>query len=379
MSYDRALQLLKTRSIEPAPVEQVLRGRDQGLDPQMPDARQAAWARAGLSLSALGFVVMAVLDLVILSPIHGRAFAVLLPMLMLFWAIGNLSTRDLGRQMFVRAVAWSSLLIGVVVSTWGLRVFSWTGPAIAIGAGITLLALRGRGLGLSSGSFRPLAFRGHLLLAAVMAMADAQTLLFSGIVDNAQIFVAGPPPGVGLEFIVPLAAMRMVLTPPLWCGLIMAIAAWGIVRLRTWALLLNILANVAIAALALGESLSLSLPVAAMLATTAAVQVLLSVPILASAFGDKTPDRPPLGRRGARLARLLLVALMGLSVVGLALPNHVSGLWRVGWVGTGAAHDVRQGSRPEPSLYRARGFRMGDKRARPLDEPRPTTNVGGPR
>lgn len=378
MSYDRALELLKARSIEPPPLDRVLRGRQHGVDPQMPSPGQAAWARAALGLSTVGFAVMAGLDLVFQQAAQGRAFAVLLPMLMLVWALGNISTRSLGRQMFVRAVAWSSLLIGVVVSVWGLRVFSWTGPAIALGAGTALLALRGRGLGLSSGAFRPLAFRGHLLLAAVMAMADAQTLLFSGIVDNARVFVASPP-GMGPELYL-LAAMRTAMTPPLWCGLVMMLAAWGIVRLRTWALLLNVVANIAIAALALGEFLSLSLPVAAMLAMTAAVQVFLSVPILASALGDKVPDRAPLGRRGVRVARIGIVALMAVSVLGLALPNHVDGLWRVGWVGTGSAHDIREGSsRPQPSLYRARGFRMGDKRVRPLDEPRPAMRQGGQR
>lgn len=373
MSYQRAIELWTQRSVDPPPLARIERGHQQGLDPQLPQGKTLRGARWGLRVAALGFAAMAVIDIALLSnagplsmewrfvPGAGHALAVLLPIAMLLRAERWLAVRELGRQMLARAVAWSSLLIGVLVAVWGVRDVSVTGPVIALGSAAALLALGGRGLGLSSGSFRPLAFRGQLLVALVLAMADAQTLLFSGIVDNARLF---SPPGFSALESLGLLLLNIVLTPSLWGAAAMMLAVWGLLRLRTWALLLNLVLNVVVGIGAMTGVLAVSLPVAGALVTTAGIQLLLAVPILAAALGDNNPDRPPLGRAGARVARLVIAGLAIVSVFGLAIPDRLGpGLWRVGWIAAGPRHDIR-GISPQRSAnpIRRRSFRMGGQK-----------------
>lgn len=332
MSYERALDLWKAQPVDPPPLSRVERAHRFTADVQAPSGAPASRAQWGLRLAMLGFVLMAVIDDVWRPQDSGRTLAVLLPIILLVIADRRVRLRSLESQMLVRAIAWSHLVIGLVVSVWGFTEFVAAGVPIALGSGLALLALGGRGLGISSGSFRPIAFRMQLLIALVMAMADAETLLFAGIVDASSMHATMHLPPVTWDYLV-MVALAVLFKPTIIAGLVMAVAVWGLLRMRTWALFLNLVANFAIAGLALQGTLELTLPVAGVLSTTAVIQLMLVVPILAAAVGDDNPDRPPLRAWGPRVARLVIALAMLASVGGAMIPERVGlTVWRVGWV-----------------------------------------------
>src|SRR4029077_10821250 len=88
----------------------------------------------------------------------------------------------------------------------------------------------------SSGRFRPVAFRGTLMLALVLAMGDAGAFSWIGLM---QLIEARK---VGL----------IVFAPPMIAGVI------GLLRLRTWGLLVSVACNVAVAVAANTRLLYLS-------------------------------------------------------------------------------------------------------------------------
>lgn len=336
-AYEAAVDQWKASTAETAapPIEAVA-SRLAGLaDPEVVSPRRALAVGLSLAVVIAGFLGMAVLESVApiysLSPWSGRSVAVILPIAALAVAITWVRRRDLAAQMMVRALAWSALVIGCIISVFGRGVFNLMGPFIVMGAGTALLLLGGRGLGMSSPLFRPLAFRNHLLLALVLATADAGTLLFGATMQIGM--------GVGrgsIEYLV-------MGVPTMICGLVMAAAVGGIYRLRTWALVLNLFANVAIAFLAMSGYLGLTIPVATALAATATIQLLLPVPILAAALGDPLRDRRPLGKLGAPAMRIGLVVLMVVGVLGPLAPHQIGPftIWREGWVASAQRTWVR--------------------------------------
>lgn len=328
MSYERALEIWKQRSVEPPPLSRVEQAHRRGARVQPVAGPAAAWTRWGLRVAMLGFVAMAVIDNVWRPQDSGRTLGVLLPLALLVFADRRSSVRRLDTQMLVRAIAWSNLVIGVLVSVWDFQEFALAGVPIALGSGVALLALGGHGLGMSGRWFRPVAFRMQLLIALVMAMADAETLLFSGIVEAAGMRLASTRPDY-----LAMVALGVLTTPALLAAAVMLLAVWGLLRMRTWAFLLNLVANLVIAGLALWGALELTLPVAGALSITAVIQLLLVVPILAAALGDDNPDRPPLRSWGPRVARSTVVVAMLAAVAGSFIPSDVGlDVWRVGWV-----------------------------------------------
>jgi hypothetical protein len=349
MSYDSALAQWTTQTGATAPptVDRVISADAAGLDPSLVDTARAWWIRACMAVVVLGFVAMAALEFT--QPAYmrnGRSVAAILPIASMLMCMRWIRVRELGKQMLVRALVWSTLVIGVLLSTFGFHPFATCGIPISLGAGAALLLLDGKGLGVSSAQFRPTAFRNHLLIALVLATADAQTLLFSAAVQL----------GSGYD---PLLTLRDTL-PSLACGGLMAAAVVGIYKLRTWALLLNLVANVGIAYLAMSGVIGLSLPVASALAATATVQLLLPVPILAAALGDPLRDRSPLGRYGGLALRVSIVLVMLAGCVGRAMPETIDDglgfiVWRTGW-----AEDHRNYIRGSSGgVYRPAAVRRG--------------------
>lgn len=202
----------------------------------------------------------------------------------------------LGAQMLARAVWWGSLVIGSLIAMSSSASEAWYGSALAISMGLALVVLGRQGLegDAEPGAFAPKAFRGSLILAMVMAMADTQSLLLFG--------------GLMLE-----ADGEISLA--LGCGVVMVIALVGLYRLKTWGLLLNLAANIAIAALGIAGVLDLPDPVVFALVITAVVQAVLPLPLLrAAAFGrDVTPSGSTLHRGGLLVSSFIVVVLMGLS------------------------------------------------------------------
>ncbi|MEM7153907.1 MAG: hypothetical protein AAF799_13745 [Myxococcota bacterium] len=324
--YQAAIEQWKTETTmtKPPPLERIDQIHRTGGDPELVSTARAWIIRASLGMAIIGFAGMVGFEVLIHQrlALTGRAMAVLLPIGALLVTMAWLRQRDLAKQMMVRALAWSTLVIGTIVSVFGLIPFAWTGPLISLGAGTALLLMGSRGLGLTSRSFQPMAFRNHLLLALVLATADTGTLLFGSTLQL----------GMALEFGSPGYFAQSGAT--LACGLVMAVAVLGIYRLRTWALVLNLLANVGIAFVAMSGYLGLTIPVATALATTATMQLMLPVPILAAALGDPLRDRSPFGRLGPPAVRVGLALMIGISMVGVMVPSasmHYS-IWRQGWV-----------------------------------------------
>ncbi len=324
MSYERAIEQWKAETADtpPPPLQRIEQLHRAGADPAVIEAGRAIVVRAWMSLVVLGFASMAVYEWFWLADYRrsGRGFAVALPIGALLLAMSWLREHDLARQMMVRALVWSTLVIGTIISVFGLSRFSLFGLPIALGSGVALLMMGNRGLGVTSRSFAPVAYRNHLQLALVLATADAGTLLFAAAMQ------------IGMSIQKGVIGYLWLGLPTLVCGLVMAVAVTGIYRLRTWALVLNLLANLAIAYVAMSGYLGLTIPVATALAATATMQLLLPVPILAAALGDPLQDRSPLGRLGGRLLKVGLIAMTVLGVLGPATNQGYYSLARPGWV-----------------------------------------------
>ncbi len=287
-----------------------------------------SWDRLDLAMVALGLVANAVLALsvwpIAAGEIHGTdvtiwwrttgTMSVLVPLLVVAaWAAQRRTVRS---QIIARAISWSNLIVGTLVAvTHPLPWDRGLGAAIAVGCAVALLALGNQDLARTrrGDPFAPSRFRGVLLLALVMAFADAQTLTLTGLLRL--------PVGRSLS---DLGHVMLETTPVFLAAGVMAIAVWGLYRLSTWALLLNLLANVVIASLALGGFLGVSLPVALALASTALIQALLPLPILAVALGWRTPEVAGRVRTGVLVpAGIVLVAIS--SIVAAAADVTRSG------------------------------------------------------
>lgn len=336
MSYAAALQAWKDRTsnVTPGSPEPVLRAVEQGSDPELVSRSRAWWIGGCLGVVVASFAAMALVESYSM-PMYaraGRGPAVVLPIISMVLAMRWLRRRDLAKQMMVRALVWSVLVIGVLIAVFGAPLFALVGSCIAVPAGIALLAMGGRGLGATSRSFRPTAFRTHLTIALVMAMADAQTLVFSAVLKFGGLLqqaMAGEA--------VSWATGVVSVVPVLLCGLVMVVAVFGIYRLATWALLLNLVANIAIAYVAMSGAIGLTLPVASALATTALVQMMLPVPILAAGLGDPLRDRRPWGRMGRPAAVGTIVLMMLAGILGPSIPVMIRDgtgnfVVRTGWI-----------------------------------------------
>ncbi len=255
------------------------------------------------------------------AAVQGVAVAVMLPILMLGWA-GRLVMRPtFGAQLLVRAIAASNLVVALLLALSVGGIFGAVSQVvIAVACYRVLKVLGDRGLDASDeGSpFTPIAFRGFLIFALIMAFADAQTLMFSALTQGSYL-LTDERTGMILS----------TMAPTLLAAVVMGVNVWGLFRLRTWAMLLNIIANLVIARAALTGGLSVNGWVAASLALTAAIQLMLPVPILAAWMGDRGA-----GGRGWRwgAAALRLSLPLALAATTLAAVTHL-GLARMwGWL-----------------------------------------------
>lgn len=208
-------------------------------------------------------------------------FLVGLPLvLLLVWAARLSQDQRLRSAILTRAIAASSLVLALVGSLLGPYSWCIVSVLLAVASGRSLQLLGERGLDGSEDpnpSFEPVKFRGILILALVMACTDALTLLYSATMTATWAYFLGGYdawssvlPNVGATA---TAAALMVVN------------VLGLLRLRTWALISNMLANVGIAALALSGMLTTPPQLSIMLVTTAAIQLVLPLPILAAALG----------------------------------------------------------------------------------------------
>lgn len=247
-------------------------------------------ASAGSLIAAAGIPVMVAMSP--FGPDLEDALSLSIPTLLCVLATFLLHRRHLGSQILARATWWSNLILGMLVSISGTD-GEVVGIMLALGSGLALLAMGRAGLDeeAPAGRFHPVAFRGSLILALVMALADTQSLLFFGVLSIMEPFPS----------VLPLA-----------CAVVMAVAVLGLYRLAVWGLALNLVANVAIAGMGLTGILKLPDPIVAALVTTAVLQLLLPLPLLVALMRG-APARPRRGRNLWPALAVVVVVMMALS------------------------------------------------------------------
>lgn len=241
------------------------------------------------------------------------ALMMLPPALISIWGARLVRERRFRAAILSRAIAASNLIVALLyaVSVGGVfgAVFA---SLLAIASARSLALLGDRGLDGSedpSGEFEPVRFRKVLIVALILSFADALTLGFSSCVVGVWQLghaLAGLEAGISTRLMLTMAA-----------ALLMVVNVCGLLRLRTWALFGTMLSNVGIAALALRGLLALNFYIAVALTVTAAVQLLLVVPILAAALGDEQAGRSH--ERLDRIVRLVVPALVIVTIVAAVL------------------------------------------------------------
>jgi hypothetical protein len=331
-SYEQALNVARKSPVIVPAFEAVARASDDerkrhGDEDRDARARARRWllfaAAVWLSSPLLVFFVP---DDFIADPTRFDALIIFMSIasmtLVLLWAARLSRDRGLRSNILTRAIAAWNLVyaIGFSFSEFNLNCVMSILLAVAAGRSLQLLGERGLdGSDDHSSSFEPVRFRGVLIVALVMACADTMMLLGAtagaslGVV--ASYFVEGLAPWGELLPHVSLSAAAVAL---------MAVNIWGLWRLRTWALFSSMIANIGIAALALSEWLPMASSYAIALATTAGIQLLLPLPILATALGLDGP------RQYAWAAPLLLRVVVPAAVLVtiVAAVRHLS--WSLG-------------------------------------------------
>jgi hypothetical protein len=203
--------------------------------------------------------------------------------------------RRLGAQLVARACWWCFLVVGVLgACVSGQRDGGWH-PAVAVGfAGLALLAAGRSGLADERSRFKPVAFRGTLQLSLVLAMADTASLAMCGL----GWLLLTPQPSDAARLL-PLAALT-------------GLGVVGLLRLRTWGLLVAFASNVLVGALALAKALPVPAPLQKLFVATALLQVIVPLPMIVRLVLRRgpPPDRWQAFRTiGANAAVLGLVAL----------------------------------------------------------------------
>lgn len=326
-TYDRALTAARDRSPSPpsfeAIVEAAARDRQAFADE---DEGARARARWWMVAAAASWLIMPLRDVLTSMESLGLAMvmiaslpvivASLAPLLSCLWGARLCGQRRLRSAILVRGIAASNLVVALLYAiSVGGDFGAAFAVALALSSGRALLLLGERGLEPGADQdteFVPVRFRGVLIVALVMAFADGLTLLYSAALAGSWTLVFTVS-----GFAVPEAISAFALTTG--AAALMAVNVWGLLRLRTWALFTNMISNLAIAALALAGLLVTNPSVSVALAVTAAVQLLLPVPILAAALGDREAGRSH-ARVGALLTRVLVPALV-LATLVTALAN----------------------------------------------------------
>ncbi|EDM75321.1 hypothetical protein PPSIR1_01057 [Plesiocystis pacifica SIR-1] len=201
-------------------------------------------------------------------------------------------------QLLVRACWWSSLLAASVGLWTELGTLPLLMPTLLLASAIGLWSLGELPLDVDApdGGFPLIRHRELVVAMLVFAVADAETLLASALNHD--------EPG----------SLGYALTD-LACALTMIVAIVGLYRLRVWGFVAVVLANLAIAGLALGGLLNYDPGFSAAFAVTAVIQVGLGVPLMRALWGGQTRLRAPSLRWPRWGARVLLVAAVGLGAL----------------------------------------------------------------
>lgn len=207
----------------------------------------------------------------------------------------------LGRAILWCQLLWFTVVALVVASDFDLP-FLW----LSVSCGLALLLSDDARLERSRG-FVPHAFRGVLVAMLVMCLADGMALSTFGILFSLEAHAMQDLQPVGLFF---------------WVGaILMGICAWGLLRLRTWAVMLNVLANIAVAGTAwyfVCNPPFVPKFLAWTLTATASGQLLALLPLLSGMVRGRVAPAQSLGR-GPLIKNLVVSGLICILLVS-ALP-----------------------------------------------------------
>jgi hypothetical protein len=235
---------------------------------------------------------------------HGNLPAALwLPTLLLALSSVLAWRRHVGGQLLARAVWWSNLILGTLIAISGSSSERGIAAVLALCTGAALIAAGRADLdeATPSGTFLPTVFRGTLICMLVMAMADAQSLLLFGAL---QLTERHP-------FVVSLARQAL----PIGVAALLFVSVIGLYRLRLWGLLLDLVASLALALLALTSTLDLPSPLLVAYIVTAAAQWLVAAPLMIALIRRRAPTpRPSLQKLSFGLTTLLIAGMIAISI-----------------------------------------------------------------
>jgi hypothetical protein len=194
-------------------------------------------------------------------------------------------------QLLARGAWWSMLLFGALLSLTADMTDRHSGARVAICAAIGLLASGSIGLE-NRGRFAPVAFRGTLLVALVLAMADAGGFLWFGT-GNAVYMHSW-------------SVLAMV--PAMVIGVV------GLLQLRVWGLIVSLATNAAIAVLALTHVLALPSPLRELFVGSAVLQLVVPLPMLVAIVRHRAPPADAWRRTKAIVPAVIIAAIAGLSI-----------------------------------------------------------------
>jgi len=228
----------------------------------------------------------------------GQWLVLWLPVSLLFVSAIVVHRRSIGAQLFARAVWWSNLVLGVMISSAGSSHERKIAVVLALASGLALLVAGREELETSPGVFAPIAFRGSLTGILVMALADVQSLFLFGMLASTES---------GSHRLNAIALLGVAIT--------MTIAVFGLFRLRAWGLVLAAISNIALVVVAVRYAGPLPALVVQAYVLSAIVQLALMVPIVRALLrGGAQASPPKLGRATAIISSLFVVGLMMLSL-----------------------------------------------------------------
>jgi hypothetical protein len=210
-------------------------------------------------------------------------------------AAGLIWLRPIAAQLLARGAWWSFLLGGGLLSVAARDDVARFGFLAVACNGIALLAAGRTGLGEGAegaGRFRPVAFRGTLILALVLAIADTGAFLWMG--SGTAMFGGHPS--------------LLIMAMP------MAVGVLGLLRLRTWGLLLSLASSLLVAILGSTGVLYLEGPLRTLFVSTACLQLLVPLPMLVSIWRGRSPGPDRWQRAKARATTTVIAGIAGVSL-----------------------------------------------------------------
>ena len=199
--------------------------------------------------------------------------------------------RALGAQLLGRALFWSNFVLGSLLCFIGSGSERRSALGLLIGCGIALVLADRRALAEATDDrgVRPATFAGTIQLLMVLALADAQTCLLLGLLDN----------GNGRVFLV--GALALVV------GFI------GLYRLALWGVVITMVTATALAVALLADVVRMY-NAAVPLAVVFGAQIFAPMPMLYSIF-TKRPLPEPSGRFRSAAASVFVIFVMIASLI----------------------------------------------------------------